>query len=130
VLRQPSPDPLAEPQPIAPRSAASFNGSCFRPGPRHAGAISHRICTGRVRNNPRHFLNSVLSNCTWKDGQLTATYRQPFDLLAEVREVRVRLALLHSLTQFFLRVPSDHERNRFIGWSNCSNAGLTPKQQL
>ena len=23
----------------------------------------------------------VLSNCSWKDGQLDATFRQPFDLL-------------------------------------------------
>ena len=28
-------------------------------------------------------LGFVLSNCTWKDGQLTAAYRQPFDLLAK-----------------------------------------------
>ena len=28
-------------------------------------------------------LGFVLSNCTWKDGQLTAEYRQPFDLLAK-----------------------------------------------
>ena len=27
-------------------------------------------------------LNFVLSNSTWKDGELTAKYRQPFDILA------------------------------------------------
>lgn len=27
-------------------------------------------------------MNLVLSNCTWKDGVLSAEYRQPFDLLA------------------------------------------------
>ena len=31
----------------------------------------------------RRLLGFVLSNCTWKDGQLTAEYRQPFDLLAK-----------------------------------------------
>ena len=31
----------------------------------------------------RRLLGFVLSNCTWKDGQLTAAYRQPFDLLAK-----------------------------------------------
>ena len=31
----------------------------------------------------RRLLSFVLSNCTWKDGRLTAAYRQPFDLLAE-----------------------------------------------
>jgi DNA invertase Pin-like site-specific DNA recombinase len=30
----------------------------------------------------RRLLNFVLSNCTWRDGTLKATYRQPFDLLA------------------------------------------------
>ena len=31
----------------------------------------------------RRVLGFVLSNCTWKDGRLTAEYRQPFDLLAK-----------------------------------------------
>ena len=31
----------------------------------------------------RRLLGFVLSNCTWKDGRLTAAYRQPFDLLAK-----------------------------------------------
>ena len=31
----------------------------------------------------RRLLGFVLSNCTWKEGQLTAAYRQPFDLLAK-----------------------------------------------
>ncbi len=31
----------------------------------------------------RRLLNFVLSNCTWKSGELRATFRQPFDMLAE-----------------------------------------------
>ena len=31
----------------------------------------------------RRLLNFVLSNCVWKDGELHAEYRQPFDILAE-----------------------------------------------
>ena len=34
------------------------------------------ICLGDARANPRH-------GKLWKDGELTATFRQPFDLLAE-----------------------------------------------
>ncbi len=34
-------------------------------------------------NQKRRLLGFVLSNCTWKGGELTATYRQPFDLLAK-----------------------------------------------
>jgi site-specific DNA recombinase len=31
----------------------------------------------------RRLLNFVLSNCTWEDGEMVATFCQPFDLLAE-----------------------------------------------
>ena len=31
----------------------------------------------------RRLLGFVLSNCNWKEGRLTAAYRQPFDLLAK-----------------------------------------------
>ena len=31
----------------------------------------------------RRLLNFVLSNCTWEDGKVAASFRQPFDLLAE-----------------------------------------------
>lgn len=34
----------------------------------------------------RRLLNFLLSNCVWKDGVLTAEYRQPFDMLALARE--------------------------------------------
>ena len=30
----------------------------------------------------RRLLNFVVSNCTWKNGNLSATWRQPFDMLA------------------------------------------------
>src|SRR5690606_12158693 len=35
----------------------------------------------------RRLLNFVLSNCTWEDGQVVATFRQPFDLLAETASI-------------------------------------------
>jgi site-specific DNA recombinase len=31
----------------------------------------------------RRLLNFVLSNCTWEDGEVVATFRQPFDMLAQ-----------------------------------------------
>ena len=31
----------------------------------------------------RRLLNFLLSNCTWKDGELDATFRQPFDMLSD-----------------------------------------------
>jgi hypothetical protein len=35
------------------------------------------------RREKRRLLNFVLSNCTWEDGEVIATFRQPFDMLAE-----------------------------------------------
>jgi site-specific DNA recombinase len=34
----------------------------------------------------RRLLDFVLSNCTWRGGELAVTYRQPFDLLAVMKE--------------------------------------------
>ena len=31
----------------------------------------------------RRLLNFLLSNCSWKDGELSVTYRQPFDIIAK-----------------------------------------------
>ncbi len=38
----------------------------------------------------RRLLNFVLSNCTWEDGEVVATFRQPFDLLAKTNSVAAR----------------------------------------
>ena len=38
----------------------------------------------------RRLLNFVLSNCTWEHGEVVATFRQPFDLLAETTAAAVR----------------------------------------
>ena len=35
----------------------------------------------------RRLLNFVLSNCTWKDGEVAVTFRQPFDLFAETTAI-------------------------------------------
>jgi len=38
----------------------------------------------------RRLLNFILSNCTWDDGEMVATFRQPFDLLAETTAIAAR----------------------------------------
>ena len=38
----------------------------------------------------RRLLSFVLSNCTWEDGEVVATFRQPFDLLAETTTIAAR----------------------------------------
>ena len=37
----------------------------------------------------RRLLNFLLSNCSWEDGEVVATFRQPFDLLAETTAIAV-----------------------------------------
>ena len=38
----------------------------------------------------RRLLNFLLSNCSWENGEVVATFRQPFDLLAEMTATKVR----------------------------------------
>ncbi len=40
----------------------------------------------------RRLLNFVLSNCSWEDGEVVATLRQPFDLLAQTTAIATRAA--------------------------------------
>lgn len=43
---------------------------------------AHALFESQPAQEKRELLNFVLSNCTWKSGELTAKYRQPFDVLA------------------------------------------------
>ena len=43
---------------------------------------AHLLFAKQESHEKRRLLNFVLSNCTWKDGKLDATYCQPFDMLA------------------------------------------------
>ncbi len=45
----------------------------------------------KARERPR-LLDFVLSNGTWDDGEVGATFRQPFDLLAETTAIAARSA--------------------------------------
>jgi hypothetical protein len=36
----------------------------------------------QAAHEKRRLLDFVVSNCSWKDGRLTPTFRQPFDMLA------------------------------------------------
>jgi hypothetical protein len=43
---------------------------------------AHVLFESQPPGEKRKLLDFVLSNCTWKGGELTAKYRQPFDVLA------------------------------------------------
>ena len=44
----------------------------------------------------RRLLNFVLSNCTWEDGEVVATFREPFDMLAETVMSAARIGANHT----------------------------------
>ena len=58
----------------------------------------------------RRLLNFLLSNCTWEDGEVTATFRQPFDLLAKPPS---------ALAALWLMGRADRPKLRF-GCPSCS----------
>jgi site-specific DNA recombinase len=45
---------------------------------------SHALFEKQPASEKRRLLNFVLSNCTWKGGALKATFRQPFDIIANM----------------------------------------------
>jgi site-specific DNA recombinase len=50
---------------------------------------AQRLFERQEPRQKRRLLNFVLSNCTWVDGEVVATFRQPFDLLAETAAIAV-----------------------------------------
>jgi site-specific DNA recombinase len=44
---------------------------------------AQRLFGQQKPHEKRRLLNFLLSNCTWNDGALIASFRQPFDMLAE-----------------------------------------------
>ena len=45
---------------------------------------SQRLFARQEPHEKRRLLNFVLSNSTWKGGELSITFRQPFDLISEI----------------------------------------------
>ena len=53
---------------------------------------AQRLFARQEPREKRRLLNFVVSNCSWKDGELTASLRQPFDLLAQTTTVAAKQA--------------------------------------
>lgn len=49
-----------------------------------------RLCGRQEPRQKRRLVNFVPSNCTWEDSEVVATFRQPFDLLAETTAIAAR----------------------------------------
>jgi site-specific DNA recombinase len=52
---------------------------------------AQRLFERQEPRQKRRLLNFVLSNCTWEAGEVIATFRQPFDLLAETTVVAAQV---------------------------------------
>ena len=52
---------------------------------------AQRLFAKQEPREKRRLLNFVLSNCTWEDGEVVATFRQPFDMLAETATAAARV---------------------------------------
>jgi site-specific DNA recombinase len=52
---------------------------------------AQRLFSTQEPREKRRLLNFVLSNCTWEDGKMVATFREPFDMLAETTANSSRL---------------------------------------
>lgn len=53
---------------------------------------AQRLFAKQEPREKRRLLNFLLSNCTWEDGEVVATFRQPFDLLVETAVTAARAA--------------------------------------
>jgi len=53
---------------------------------------AQRLFAKQEPREKRRLLNFVLSNCAWADGEVGATFRQPFDLLAETAVAAAHVA--------------------------------------
>ena len=63
---------------------------------------AHRLFQKQEPREKRRLLNFLLSNCSWKGGELTAAFRQPFDMLvvATAAQEQAKLATTGSATVF------------------------------
>ena len=54
-------------------------------------ASAQRLFAKQEPREKRRLLNFVLSNCTWEDGEVVATFSEPFDMLAQTASNSARL---------------------------------------
>ena len=52
---------------------------------------AQRLFAKQEPREKRRLLNFLLANCTWEDGEVVATFRQPFDMLVETVGAEARV---------------------------------------
>ena len=111
-------------------SRRSKDPSLERPGGRHQGAnksymdggvrllelarSAQRLFKRQEPREKRRLLNFLVSNCSWKRGELTVTLRQPFDILAEttlaLEKKRADGGIANDPSQIWLPGPDSNQR--------------------
>ena len=78
---------------------------------------AQRLFERQEPRQKRRLLNFVLSNCTWEDGKVVATFREPFDLLAETTAIAARSAVSKTpnLTKSEIWLPGPDSNQRPTG---------------
>ena len=75
---------------------------------------AQRLFEKQEPREKRRLLNFVVSNCTWKDGELLADLRQPFDLLSETTAIAAQAAAGNkpnlAKTEIWLPGPDSNQR--------------------
>jgi hypothetical protein len=56
---------------------------------------AHELFQKQESREKRRLLNFLLSNCTWKNGELEVIYRQPFDMIAEMKREHEKKKATH-----------------------------------
>ena len=76
---------------------------------------AHILFKKQEPREQRRLLDFVVSNCTWKNGELHATYRQPFDLLAAATRADRELVAARGTSE-----------GRFENWLPGQDSNLRP----
>jgi site-specific DNA recombinase len=75
---------------------------------------AQRLFEKQESREKRRLLNFVVSNCSWKGGELTAALRQPFDLLSETTAIAAQTAVDRTRnsakTEIWLPGPDSNQR--------------------
>jgi site-specific DNA recombinase len=78
---------------------------------------AQRLFERQEPRQKRRLLNFVLSNCSWEDGEVVATFRKPFDLLAQTTAIAARSAVskIPNFTKSEIWLPGPDSNQRPTG---------------
>jgi site-specific DNA recombinase len=64
-------------------------------GPSNPPVRAHELFQKQESCEKRRLLNFLVSNCTWKNGDIEVTCRQPFDMIVEMHREHEKKKVAH-----------------------------------